>query len=412
MSLCNVSIALPTEATGVSRDESAETRSEIVGNVLIHRSVSRYFVTGATGFLGRHLVRELTERGHDVVALVRSTSIDATPRTTLVEGDVLDRASIDRALASSTFDGVFHCAGKVSRKLEDAEELRTLHVDGTKNVLDAAIAKGIRRAVVASTSGTIAVSDDPDHVATEEDEPPIGLLNRWPYYRSKLFAEKAAFERNGAPLPDGSTFEVVSVNPTLLLGPGDVNGSSTEDVRLFLERKIPAVPPGGMSFVDVRDAATAMCAAMDVGAPGQRYLLGACNLTIREFFARLSRVSGVRAPIVPMPNAKKVREFARVGAELAQRISSQIGLSIGVDPVSLDMAHFYWYLDATRAEHELGFAPRDPSQTLADTVTDLEERGVVWPVIEASPSALPSLLQRASELANRLPDLTRNSDRS
>ncbi len=342
--------------------------------------MSRYLVTGATGFLGRHLVRTLIDQGHTVNALVRKESADLASHGEAVRqvtGDVLDRASIERALAGC--EGLFHCAGRVSRKPEDAEALYKLHVDGTKNAVAACIAHGIRRIVVASTSGTIAVSDDPDRVATEDDATPIGLLNRWPYYRSKLFAEKAALEHHGAPLGDGSggTLEVVCVNPTLLLGPGDVNGSSTEDVRLFLERKIPAIPPGGLSYVDARDAAKAMLLAMDRGVSGRRYLIGACNLTIKEFFARLERVSGVRGPVVPMP--RQGQKIARTGAEMLERVSSRFGIPLAVDPISLDMAHYYWYLDASLAESELGWEPRDPVLTLVDTVRDLEERGVVWP---------------------------------
>ena len=338
--------------------------------------MSRYLVTGSTGFLGRHLVTALRAHGHDVVALVR-TGNDVPEGVAPVRGDVLDKASVERAAAGC--DGVFHCAGKVSRKPDDAEELQRIHVEGTKNVLDASIAKNVRRAVVASTSGTVAVSDDPDHVATEDDETPIALLNRWPYYRSKLFAERAAFDRHGAALPNGGTFEVVCVNPTLLLGPGDVNGSSTDDVRLFLERKIPAIPPGGLSFVDARDAAEGMRLAMDKGIGGRRYLLGACNLTMREFFARLERVSGVRAPLVPMIRNKHAAEVARTGTRVLEALTTRLGVAMPVDPISLDMAHFYWYLDASLAENELGWTPRDPTETLADTVKDLTDRGVVWP---------------------------------
>ena len=347
--------------------------------------VSRYLVTGSTGFLGRHLVDVLRAQagGHDVVAMVRKTA-DVPAGVTAVQGDVLDRESIERAAVGC--DGVFHCAGKVSRRPEDAEELHRLHVEGTKNVLDACIAKNVRRAVVASTSGTVAVSDDPDRISTEDDETPIGLLNRWPYYRAKLFAEQAAFERHGAALPNGETFEVVCVNPTLLLGPGDVNGSSTEDVRLFLERKIPAIPPGGISYVDARDAAEGMRLAMEKGVSGRRYLLGACNLTLREFFSRLERVSGVRAPLIPMIRARYAAEIARSGAQLLERLTTRLGVPMPVDPTSLDMAHFYWYLDASLAENELGWSPRDPTETLADTVKDLEARGVVWP--DASTSSL------------------------
>lgn len=362
------------------------------GLATTNRAVGRYFVTGATGFLGRHLVRALLDEGHEVTALVHERTGRAgelPPEVTRVEGDVRDRASVEKALGPC--DGVFHCAGKVSRKPEDAEALYKLHVEGTKNVLGACIARGVRRVVVASTSGTIAVSDDPDHIATEEDDAPIGLINRWPYYRSKLFAEKAALERHGAPLEDGSggTLEVVCVNPALLLGPGDVNGSSTEDVRLFLERKIPVIPPGGLSYVDARDAAMAMILAMERGIGGRRYLIGACNLTIKEFFARLERVSGVRGPVVPMP--RQARDIARTGAEMLERLCMRLGIPSAIDPVSVDMAHFYWYLDASLAENELGWAPRDPVETLVDTVRDLEERGVVWP---SAGSSLLSLMRR------------------
>ncbi len=334
--------------------------------------MARYLVTGATGFLGSHLVRSLIEHGHEVVALARSTEGLAEGAIER-RGDVLDEGSVRDAAAGCV--GVFHCAGKVSRKPEDAEELHRVHVKGTKIVLDACRAAGVKRAVIASTSGTVAVSDDPDHIASETDETPIGIINRWPYYRAKLFAERAALEMNSA------GFEVVSINPTLLLGPGDLRGSSTEDVRLFLEKKIPAVPPGGMSYVDARDAAEAMRLAMDKGTPGERYLVGAVNLTIREFFGRLERVSGVKSPWLPMPRLPA--DVARVGTKFLDDLARRVGVAMPVDAQSLDMSQFYWYLDASRAENVLGFKARDPMVTLLDTVNDMRERGVVWPELEA-----------------------------
>src|SRR5262249_6471504 len=136
-------------------------------------------------------------------------------------GDVLDATSV-RAAAEGCA-GVFHCAGKVSRKAEDAEELYRVHVEGTKTTLDACRAAGVTRAVLASTSGVVAVTRSPDEVRNEDAPAPMDLLQRWPYYRSKLYAERAALDRSGP------GFQVVSVNPTLLLGPGDVHGSSTGD---------------------------------------------------------------------------------------------------------------------------------------------------------------------------------------
>jgi dihydroflavonol-4-reductase len=306
----------------------------------------KYLVTGATGFLGGHLVAHLREQGHDVVAFSRKSG-----------GDILDASAV--AMAARGCDGVYHCAGFVSRKPEDAEALYRVHVDGTKTVLAACKDAGIKRVVVASSSGTVAIGEDPDHVATETDETPIGLIAKFPYYRAKLFAERAALEASS------ESFEVVCVNPSLLLGPGDERGSST-DVRLVIERRVPAIPSGGASFVDARDAAAGMVLAMGRGKAGERYLLAACNLTLRELFGRIARVAGVEAPSIALPKAL---------AGVLTRAASRFGL----DPVSLEMARLYWYASSAKAERELGWTARDPSTTLGDTVRDLRARGAVWP---------------------------------
>jgi dihydroflavonol-4-reductase len=333
--------------------------------------MARYLVTGGAGFLGGHLVHHLRAEGHEVVALCRRQDEDSDEleaRGAAVHlGDVLDEASVERAARGC--DGAFHCAGKVSRDPDEAEELYRVHVDGTRRAIAACKAAAVRRFVLASSSGTVAVSDDPRHVAHEDDATNIPLVSRWPYYRSKLYAEKAALSANSP-----GSFDVMSVNPTLLLGPGDTRGSSTEDVRLFLERQIPGIPAGGMSFVDARDAALAMSLAMEKGQPGRRYLVGACNLTIRDFFARLERLSGVRAPVLPMPRLPTV---ARLGAPWMNRALRLVGGYSALDPVSLEMAQYFWYLDSTRAEKELGWTPRDATTTLADTIRDLYDRGVV-----------------------------------
>jgi dihydroflavonol-4-reductase len=322
--------------------------------------MSKYLVTGATGFLGRHLVDLLVARGHDVVALARhAPRSGAREGVTVVRGDVLDREALQRAVAGC--DGVFHCAGRVSRDPRDAEELWRVHVVGTRAVLDACCAAGVRRAVVASTSGTVGISEEA-RVATEDSPTPHALIQRFPYYRAKLYAEQEALGQRR----DG--LEVVCVNPSLLLGPGDVYGSSTGDVRLFLDRAVPAVPAGGLAYVDARDAADALLRAMERGTPGRRYLVNASNVTVREFFARLERVSGVKAPTIPMPRSPAL---ARAGTSLLGRVVKAVGGELPVDPVSVEMAQLFWYVDASRAERELGWSARDPVETLVDTVRDL-----------------------------------------
>jgi dihydroflavonol-4-reductase len=317
----------------------------------------KYLVTGATGFLGSHLVANLRARGHDVVGFSRSSG-----------GDVLDATSV--STAATECDGAYHCAGQVSRKSGDAEALYHVHVNGTRTVLDACASARVRRVVVASTSGTVAVSENPENVGRESDPPPVGLVARWPYYRAKLFAEQLALGRNRI------GFEVISVNPSLLLGPGDINGSSTGDVRAFLERGVAAVPAGGLSFVDVRDAAEAMRLAMELGHPGERYLVGACNVTMREFLDRLARVSGVPAPRLALPRS---REVARAGAAWLEHVALRLGLAPPFDPATTEMAQCFWYVDSTKARRDLGWDARDANVTLYETVEDLRTRGVVWP---------------------------------
>jgi dihydroflavonol-4-reductase len=331
--------------------------------------MSRILVTGAAGFLGRPLVTQLRSAGHEVVALCRGDASEiAALGAEIARGDILDAQSV-RAAAEGC-EVLFHCAGKVSRRPEDADELYRVHVEGTKITLDAAKVAGVRRVVLASTSGTVAVSEDPKEVRDERAPVPMELVARWPYYRSKLFAERAALDRNS------ESFEVVSVNPTLLLGPGDVRGSSTGDVQKFLERKVPFVPAGGMSFVDVRDAAAAMVLAMTHGRAGERYLVSAINLTIAAFFDRLERLSGVKGPRLRTPRSLL---FARAGVEIMNKIQKHLPLDADLDRISAEMAQVFWYVDATKAQKELGWQPRDPSDTLADTVADLRDRGVVWP---------------------------------
>jgi dihydroflavonol-4-reductase len=331
--------------------------------------MSRVLVTGATGFLGVHLCAQLVALGHDVVALCRGANATLPSGVTVRRGDVLDGASVADAAAGC--EAAFHAAGLVSRDAADAEAMYAVHVEGTKVTLDALKKAGVRRVIVASTSGTIAVSSDPDVIADESTEPPMDLIARWPYYRSKLFAERAALERNS----DG--FEVVCINPSLLLGPGDLRGSSTEDVVHFLDRKVPFCPGGGVAFVDARDAAAAMIAALDKGAPGERYLVNGANMTLATFFGRLERISGVKGPPIRFPRTSAV--LAGVGADLIGRAAKALNMSAPVDRISAEMAQYFWYCNAAKAERVLDWEPRDPGDTLHDTIEDLLARGVVWP---------------------------------
>jgi dihydroflavonol-4-reductase len=327
----------------------------------------RFWIGGATGFLGSHVVRALIERGDDLVAVSRKGGSSSGLEVSAV--DVLDVEAVAQSAAGC--DGAFLATGKVTRDKNAGEALYEAHVTATKNALLGLRKAGVRRVVVASTSGTIAVGSDPDEVYDEQHQAPLSLLAGWPYYRTKLYAERAALEAN-----DPSAFEVVVVNPSLLLGPGDLKESSTRDVRLFLEQAIPAVPHGGMAFVDVRDAAAGMLAAFDRGRPGERYLLNGKNLTVAAFFQRLERLTGVPAPRVKLP---RNRTLALGLAKLANEALRKLGGEPPVSEETVEMGTYYWYCSCEKAERELGFSARDAGETLRDTVQDLISRKAAFP---------------------------------
>lgn len=333
----------------------------------------KLWVGGATGFLGAHLVRVLKEQGHELVLASRSGGE--------VEGlvvhavDVLDSAAVAESARGCA--GAFLATGKVSRDRGAGEELHRAHVLGTRAALAGLRRAAVPRVVVASTSGTVAVSGNSTQIADESGQVPLSLVAMWPYYRTKLYAEREALEVNS---PE---FEVVLVNPSLLLGPGDLRESSTGDVRRFLQRSIPAIPGGGIAFVDVRDAAQGMWLAFERGRAGERYILNAKNMTVAAFFQRLERIAGVKAPALHMPRS---RPLAIGVNRLFSKALRAIGGEPPVDEVSVEMAQYYWYCSSSKAERELGFSARDPGETLRETVADLIERKVVFPKRSSSVS--------------------------
>lgn len=323
--------------------------------------MSELLVTGATGFLGEHLCRVLVEQGHTVRGLARTRSaVLADLGVDHIRGDVLGGPELDRALSGVA--AVFHLAGAVSRDPDDAQRMMRLHVDGTRRVLERMAAAGVRRMVLASTSGTIGVSkveEILDETAPYAEE----IVAGWPYYASKIYQERLAFE-HGKRLG----LEVVAVNPTLLLGPGDRRLSSTGDVRKFLRRQIPTIPDGGISFVDVRDAAEATAAALARGRAGQCYLLGGPNWTTKEFFARLGRIANISPPRLKLPQS-----INKWGAGVLEGFYRWRGKEPPVDRISVEMAGHFWWIDSTKAARELAFSPRDPQLTLVDTVAYLRQ---------------------------------------
>jgi dihydroflavonol-4-reductase len=322
----------------------------------------KILITGATGFLGTHIIRQLLEAGEKNLRVMASsvpgwmTDAGVEPAT----GSVTNREDVAKAVANTS--AIFHLAGKVSRDNEDAVSMNKIHVAGTRILCEAAKEAGVQTMVLASSSGTIAVSEDAQ-VVDETFPQPVEVFSRWAYYASKYYQERAALENF-----DGDGKRLVILNPSLLLGPDDERLSSTKPVLDFLARKIPYTPSGGLNFVDARDAASAFISALEKGNHQERYLLGGANMTFQQFFGRLERLSGVSSPVLKVP-----KKLALAGSSMIESVFKNWGKASPVASKEVEQAEFFWYFDSSKAEEELGFAPRDPQETLQDTIKYLQQ---------------------------------------
>lgn len=351
-----------TDTDGLAKSAKAAPQKKKTAVARRRRALT--LVTGGTGFLGAHLVRQLVEAGERDLR-VMATSVPewlAELGVETLEGSVTEADDVARAVEG--VGRIYHLAGRVSRRKESAHEMYALHVGGTRLLCEAARAGGVETIVLASTSGTVAVTEDGQAIPDEEWPAPLEIVSRWPYYASKVYQERTALESFS-----GGKRRLVMMNPSLLLGPGDDRLSSTKVILDFLARKIVSVPTGGLSFVDVRDAARAFRAGMERGRHGERYLLGAANWTFANFFGRLERQTKIRAPRFSLP-AKIVVPGARIFHALYQHWK----LAPPVEPDEIQMAEHFWYLDAAKAARELAFASRDTSETLHDTVSYVRAR--------------------------------------
>lgn len=317
----------------------------------------RAFVTGASGFIGGHVVAALLRGG----AAVRAFDLREPPDGALpdgvefVRGDVLDPDAV-RA-ASDGCDAVFHLAAVYSYARGDREPMRAINVRGTRTVLDAALRGPPRRIVVTSTCATC--GPVPGRPATERDRPPASEL-AVPYRAAKLEAERLALEaaRQGG--------DVVVVNPTVPVGPGDRRPTPTgKMVADVASGRVRAYLWGSaLNVVAVEDVAAGHAAAFERGRAGERYLLGGENLAVREVFAAIARAAGVPAPRLPVP-----WRAAYAAALVCDRIYALAGREpslLVLDEVRAGrLPHLF---DDARARTELGYRSRPAREALAAAV--------------------------------------------
>ena len=316
-------------------------------------------VTGASGLVGSHIVRQLLQRGDQVRVTTRPrsrlgnlTGLDVEQ----VECDVLDRRAVRRAMRG--VERLFHVAGLTNLRA-DADTLFRINVQGTTTVLEEALAARVERCVY--TSSVAAVGPAPR--GSTADERQVFRAGRYglPYINAKHEAEKEALRIGGLGLP------VVVANPAHVFGAGDVYHSSTELVRRFLRREIPAYVDGALNIVDAEDVARGHVLADERGTPGERYILGNRNFTLDRLFADLGRLSGVEPPAVKLPLA----------AAIALARSLELNPLLDRPPITVGevrAASLWWSFRSTKAKRELGYKPAHHEDTLQNTIDWYRDR--------------------------------------
>jgi len=258
----------------------------------------RAFVTGATGFVGSHVAQVLAEQGAELRLLVRASSPTRNLEGLQAErvvGDLRDTGGLRQAISGC--DAVFHVAADYRLWTRDAEDMREMYrcnVEGTRALIDAARQAGVRRIVCCSSVATMGFTSDG---SLADENSPVRLEDMIGHYkRSKFLGEQVAMEagRSGG--------DVVVVNPTTPVGEQDVKPTPTGRIVLdFVKRKFPAYVDTGLNVVDVRAVANGHVAALEKGRPGERYILGGENLTLKQILDKLAAITGLPAPTLRLP---------------------------------------------------------------------------------------------------------------
>ena len=316
-------------------------------------------VTGASGFIGGHVARALAARGEPLRLLLRTTSskaLAAELAAEVVEGDLRDLASLRRAV-----DGcrrIFHVAADYRLWAPRPAELYESNVEGTRNLLTAAAEAGCDRFVYTSTVGTIGVPGDGE---TGDEASPVSLDDMSGHYkRSKFLAEEAVCDAAWEGFP------AVIVNPTAPVGEADAKPTPTGRIIVdFLCGRMPAYVDTGLNLVDVEDVAAGHLLAAERGRPGERYILGGRNMSLREILETLARLTDREPPWLEIPYGAA---WAVGAVETA--VARFTGRAPQAPIEAVRMARKKMYVRTDKAERELGYRARPVEPAL--------ERAIRW----------------------------------
>ena len=305
----------------------------------------KVFLTGATGFVGHHVAKALADQGADIRLLVRKSSNLANLKGIAGDTVVGDLSKPDSyAPALENCDAVLHVAADYRLWIRDPDAMYRANVDGTRDLLKLAREARVRRVVYTSSVATMAFRQD--GIVVNEDTP-VSINDMVGHYkRSKFLAEQQAI----AAAQDGQ--QVIILNPTTPIGTNDAKPTPTGRIFVdFLNRKFPAYVDTGLNLVDVEEIARTHVAALTVGKPGRRYILGGENLTLKQILDKMSAITGIPSPKTEIPFA-----IAATYAFFEEIITGKIrGKEPRATLEEVRMGRKKMFASSARAQQELGF---------------------------------------------------------
>lgn len=327
--------------------------------------MSEVLVTGATGFLGKHLTKDLISKGHRVTILARKTSNLDEYRKLPINihfGDITNR--LDLLQASQNKDTVYHLAGYIAYKRSDRPMMNKINIDGTANVIDACVTNKVNKLLHLSSVVTIGANFKPKPI-DEDFQFNLGKYNLG-YFETKREAERLvveAVEHNG--------LNAYMINPSTIYGPGDATKGSRKTQVKVAKGKFKLYPPGGVNVVYVNDVINAIDLCLANGQPGRRYIISGDNLYIKELFQIIAETAKVPPPNIPIPRIM----LTSLGAfgDLIRKFGAETSLS---SETAVTASLYHWFSNE-RAKKELGFQPTPAKTAIQESVSWMIENGLL-----------------------------------
>jgi dihydroflavonol-4-reductase len=333
------------------------------------------FMTGANGFVGLNIVAALVAAGHRVTAFVRPGSNvsylepfgadggGSVGSVDIVRGELSDLSAVVKAMSGA--QGVIHTAGNTSCNKRDWPLLQEVNVQGTRNVVDAAIANKVQRIVYTSTTSTIGAFKDEAQVANE-DTVLKGFRARSPYGISKQMAEQAVLDaqKHGV--------ECVILNPAEVLGAFDYSMQWGRMVLAVYHNQVPFMPPGGGTFCSAAEVGRAHVSALTQGRSGERYILGGDNVSYEHFLTAIAKVLG---QVFDKPDVNYT--WLYVKSVLQEKFPLLLSGKPIVEPYRMRVFGGTYYFDSAKAERELSYRPVSLEQMLHDCVQWYQRHGFI-----------------------------------